>query len=216
MSQNLRTVAEKFLDLKNKFMDQKLSESDAAILAAKMLEMPGSGPSSQFYDIKQSDRFSPYLFVGTGLVIKKIEVRTGTEANLSVVISVKQGLRQNDIKLLKNQALWFLTLLSLKFKEFESDATGGFEQEIDFESAELAKKMGINFRTLSNDDYENLKRKLSEFDFNQSLQKANRKTRLSVPPNHIAFSKDAKDFFETLTTDALYRFEQRYTDVLTA
>jgi hypothetical protein len=210
---NLGEYVEKFLDLKHKLMEHKLSEHEAALLASKLLELPPSMPSSLYFNIKQSHRFVPYLFVGTGLVIKKIEVRTREVAKLTMIISVKRGLQQMDISLPKNQALWFLTLLTLKYKDFQEDAIGGFEQEIDFEAQKLAKSLGIIFQTLSNDDYENLRRKLG--DSREILQKSNRKTRLSVPPNHIAFTKDARATLDELTSNAITRFEEEYAGVIT-
>ncbi len=212
---NLTKYVESFQKLKEKLMDQKLTESDAALLASRLMEIPQSIPSSLLFKIKQNDSFIPYVFVGTGLTIKKIEVSKRGDPSLSLVISLKSGLDQKEIKLARNQALYFLTLLSLKFNDFEADAIGGFEYEVDTYSAELAKKLGINYRTFSNDDIENLKRKLSELNFNQAIQRGSRKARLSVPPNHIAFSPQAREVFESITDSTLEGFQKRYMDQTT-
>ncbi len=204
--------ATKFRELKEKFLEQKLSDNDAAILAARLIDVQTNIPNSLYHHLKQGHDFVRYLFVGINLTIKKIELAKGKgdEPFLRLTFSITQGMIAPDIKLPRYQALLFLTLLCLKYKDFETDATGGFESEVDLYGAELANKIGLEYRSFTDDDRKNLNKTLLLNKFHGAVEKRRRKTRLSVPPNHISFSPAVREYLDEITGNALLRFEERY------
>ena len=208
---NLGQYVNKFLDLKNELMEHKLNENDASLLASRLLELPQGFPSSLYFQVKQSSEFRPYAFLGTGLTIKKIDLTKGSEDHFfKLSLSIKRGVSQLPLKLQRNQALLFLCLLVLKFKNFEEDAYGGFSGSLNSEAKRIGKIYGFDFWEFCSDDYDNLKRKLSVIDFNAAIERYNGKGRISVPPHHISFEETAKKFFEELSGGALSSFEREY------
>lgn len=218
MDKYLYEYAEEFKRLKEKFLEMKLESFDASLLAAKFLDAPQTFPKSLYYQIKQKDSLQPYRLVGTELCIQSIAASGRIENQLKMVISIKRGTGRPEIKLGRNQALYFLTLLVLKFKDFEGDATGGFSPEsMDLCSHELSNRLDIPSRIFADDDLENLRRKLNEnnLEFGAAIESRNTYKRISVPPNHITFSEEARRIFEDLTHGSLEQFEKRYLKAFT-
>lgn len=211
MLQNLSDYVQKYQALKKELLEHKLTDLDAGILAARFLEVPANSIPSLFFDIKNSADFRTYQFLASGMVIKKVEF-TGIEARRGyrIAFTLQKGSRRVEFSFAGKQAMLLIVLLKLKFSQFQQDAEGGFNREIDDGVYTLTDAFGFKNDPIGEADIDNIKAKLRKENFSNLLERANGKTRISVPPHHITFEERAREGFEALSIGALAQFEEKF------
>jgi hypothetical protein len=213
---NYKKYIDSFVEHKSQLLDHGLCESDASVLAAKLMDMSDSLAIDLYRQIKQSEKIRPYRFLATNLTINSIQIKKSTNSEkdyyFKVNLQLHIGVHYKEICLLKKQAYLLLALIILKFRDFETDALGGFEQkDFDHLGFELQDRLGLVEDYLRVSDFDNIKRKLqsSVYDFSPIIE-TNDLYRLSVPPTLVFFSRNALKSFESISNNSRIEFLQKH------
>lgn len=205
-----------FNSIKNSLLDRKLSEVEASVLAARLMDLPKSISPSLFYQIKQREDFKEYKFIGTQIEIEKIS-RINNGKSLKLDFNYKRGFKPTPITLKEDKALLMLSMIIAKFSNLPADAIGGISLEnLEHIAIRISNKMQLEkFMQFEHDLPGKLARDLSRKNLGSAIEHSNIRgediMRFSFPPNRIAFKSNALvDTFNDISEDSLIRYEKEY------
>lgn len=219
-------LIEKFRNLSKELQGHGASSEEAhalaACLAVKSIATPlhGSEENELYRRIKGEGE--PYAYFYGSIIIERISVESNPSVGLRIVIRIPVGHRPVKVELKKYQAVRFLSLLKLKFMNFEKDARQGFlYSELEKSDVDIITnhKLSINYESIPSG--RELYRAIGDsfqdkIGQNQILERLNpeenqARVRIGYSPSRVIFqSEKLFDSFEILTDNAFSKFSDLY------